>query len=61
MKLLTNKQQKSYQNSKICYIFKEELEDKHAKDKKTLEVRAAHSICNLKYSVPKKISIVFHN
>ena len=22
---------------------------------------AAHSICNLKYSVPKNISIVFHN
>ena len=22
---------------------------------------AAHSICNLKYRVPKKISIVFHN
>ena len=22
---------------------------------------AAHSICNLKYSVPKKIPIVFHN
>ena len=21
----------------------------------------AHSICNLKYSVPKKISIAFHN
>ena len=21
----------------------------------------AHSICNLKYSVPKKITIVFHN
>ena len=23
--------------------------------------RAAHSICNLKYSVPKKIPIIFHN
>ena len=22
---------------------------------------AAHSLCNLKYSVPKNISIVFHN
>ena len=28
----------------------------------TVEYRgAAHSICNLKYSVPKKIPIVFHN
>ena len=42
------------------------------KNKKDLKVRdhchyteeyrdAAHSICNLKYSVPKKIPIVFHN
>ena len=42
------------------------------KDKKYCKVRdhchytgeyrgAAHSICNLKYSVPKKIPIVFHN
>ena len=42
------------------------------KDKKYREVRdhwhylgeyrgAVHSICNLKYSVPKKIHIVFHN
>ena len=28
----------------------------------TLEYRsAAHSICNLKFSVPKKVSIAFHN
>ena len=42
------------------------------KDKKYCKVRdhchytgeysgAVHSICNLKYSVPKKIPIVFHN
>ena len=42
------------------------------KEKKYCEVRddchytgeyigAAHSICNLKYSVPKKIPILFHN
>ena len=34
MKQLTSKQQKSSQNVKICYIFKEVVEDKHAKDKK---------------------------
>ena len=33
MKPLTNKQQKSYQNPKICYINKK-IEDKCAKDKK---------------------------
>ena len=46
--------------------------NKYVKDKKYLKVRdhcyctgehrgAAHSICNLKYSVPKKNPIAFHN
>ena len=59
MMLLTKEQQESYEN-------------KYLKDKKYRKVRhhchyagefrgAAHSICNLKYSVPKKIPIVFHN
>ena len=30
---------KSYQNLKICYIFKEKFEDKHAKDKKYCKFR----------------------
>ena len=34
MKLLTNEEQKPYQNSKICYICKQKLGDKHAIDKK---------------------------
>ena len=29
---MTNEQQKSYQNAKICYIYKEKFEDKYAKD-----------------------------
>ena len=72
MKLLTKEQQESYENAKICYICKEKFENKYLKDKKYRKVRdhchytgeyrgAAHSICNLKYSVPKKIPIVFHN
>ena len=72
MKLLTKIQQKSYESVNICYICEEKLEDKFAKDKKyhkfndhcnyTVEQRdAAHSMCNLKFSVPKKIIIVFHN
>ena len=72
MKLLTNRQQKSNENAKICYICKEKFEDNHAKDKKYRKVRdhchytgeyisAAHSICNLKFSVPKEIHIIFHN
>ena len=51
---------------------KEKIKDKHAKDKKYQNVRdhchytekcrgTAHSICNLKYSLPKNIRIAFHN
>ena len=65
MKLLTKELQKSYENAKICYICKEKFENKYLKDKKYLKVwkkrGAAHSICNLKYSAPKEISINFQN
>ena len=72
MKLLTKDQQESYENTKICYICSEKLENKFLKDKKYRKIRdrwhypgeyrgAAQSICNLKYSVPQKIPIVFHN
>ena len=70
-KLLTKEQQKSYENTKICYICEEKTENKYLKHEKYQKVRdhcyytreyrgALHSICNLKYSVPKKIPIVFH-
>ena len=72
IKELTNQRQKSYENAKICYIFKEKFEDKHAKDKKYRNVRnhfhyigehrvAGHGICNLKYRVLREIPTVFHN
>ena len=65
---LTNKEIKSYEKQKVCHICKEEFCD----DKNKKKVRdhchytgkfrgAAHSICNLRYKVPKKISVVFHN
>ena len=54
MKLLTKEHQESKENAKICYICKENLKTDHFHYKK--EYRdSAHSICNLKYSVPKKI------
>ena len=70
MKLLTKEQQESHENAKFCYIHIEKFERKHLKDKKYCKVRdhchyageyrgAGHSICNFKYSVPKKIPIVF--
>ena len=57
---------------KICYICKEKFEDKYVKGKNYRKVRvhyhytweyrgAAQNICNIKYSVPKKMSITFHN
>ena len=72
MRLLTKEQQESNKNAKICYICKEKFENKYLKDKKYRKVRdhchyigqyrgAVHSICNLKYSAPKKIPKVFHN
>ena len=59
MKLLTKEQQESYENVKICYIFKEKFENKYLKDKKYCKNKdschytgehkgTAHSIRNLK-------------
>ena len=72
MKLLTKDQQESHENAKVCYTCKEKFENKYLKDKKYRKARdhchytgqyrgAAHSICNLKNSAPKKIPIVFYN
>ena len=62
---LVREQQEPYENAKIYYICKEKFKNKYLKDKKYRNVRnqyhytrayagAAHSICNLKYSVLKK-------
>ena len=72
MELLTKEHQESYKNAKICYICKEKFENRYVEDKKYRKVRdlyhyteeyrgAVHSICNLKYIVPKKINLAFHN
>ena len=69
-KLLTKEQQESYENAKICDICKEKIENKRFKDKIYCKIRdhcqytgeyreAAHSICSLKYSVPKKFLYIF--
>ena len=69
---MPKEQHQSYENANICYICKERFEYKYAKDRKYRKFNdnshytgentgAAHSICNLKFSVPKEISIVFHN
>ena len=69
MKLLT-KSSKNHKYVKIYFVCQEKLEN--LKDEKYHKVRdhchyaekckaAAHSIGNLKYSVPKNIPIVFHD
>ena len=50
MKVLTNKQQECYENFRV-------RDDCHYIGK----YRAAHSICNLKYSVSKEIPVNFLN
>ena len=73
---LTKKEEENYNNQKGCYICKKEF-DKSEKefdksDKKHHKVRdhchysgkyrgAAHNIWNLRYKIPKKIPIIFHN
>ena len=39
IKLLTKKQQGSYENAKICYICKEKFENKYLQNKKSRKVR----------------------
>ena len=63
-------QQESYVNVKIYYICKKKFQNKYLKDKKYCKIRdhchyagkyrgAAHTIYNLKYSVPKNFLQLF--
>ena len=58
-----------YNDQEICYICKKEFDKS---DKKHCKVRdhchytgkyrgAAHNICNLRYKMPKEITVIFHN
>ena len=64
---LTDKKYESYLNQTNCHICKKQLEGKY-KIKNHRNVKdhchftgAAHSICDLKYSIPEEIPVVFHN
>ena len=75
MILLTNEEKETYKNQKICYICEQEFcTDKNNKKefKRIRKVKdhchysgkyrgAAHSICNLRYKIPKEIPVVFYN
>ena len=66
---LTTEEKICYNKQKICYICKKEFNNNDKKQQKvkdhchyTGKYRgAAHSICNLRYKVPKEIPVVFHN
>ena len=69
MVLLTKEEKINYNDQQICYICKKEFDKS---DKKHYKVRdhchytgkyrgAAHTICSLRYKVPKEIPVVFHN
>ena len=75
MILLTGEETKSYEKQKVCYICEKKFStDKNNENEFKLnhKVRdhchytgkfrgAAHNICNLRYKIPKEMSIVFHN
>ena len=67
MKLMTNEQQESHENAKICYVSKEKFK-KNVKDKKICKDRdhchytkkyrgAVHSISTLKYFI-KSLTLI---
>ena len=53
-----------YDNSTLCHICNEELHKDRVRDHCHLSGKfrgAAHEICNLKYTIPKFIPVIFHN
>ena len=71
IEVITKEQQELQENAKI-YISREMFDYKYAWDKKYYKVRdhrhytgeyrvATHSTCNITYSVPEGIAIIFHN
>ena len=71
---LTDKEKETHENQRICCIYEQEFcTNKNKKEfKKKQKVRdhdhyaekyrgTAHSICNLRYKVPKEIPVVFQN
>ena len=71
----TDEEKETHENQKICYICEQEFctdENNKKEFKLKQKVRdhchytqkyrgAAHSICNLRYKIPKEIPVVFHN
>ena len=64
---LTKEEGKIYRKQKFCYICKKRFstDDNNKKHHKVKDhchyIGAAHSICTLRYKIPKEIPVVFHN
>ena len=69
---LTKEEVKSHQDVKVCYICDKRFLKRFAKEKNYQKVKdhchstskyrgEVHSICNLKFIVPNKIHLIFHN
>ena len=72
MLMLTKEELKSHQDAKVCYVCEKRILKNLSKSLNYWKVRdncyytckyrgAAHSICNLKFTVPHEIPVVFHN
>ena len=68
---LTIKELKPHQDAKVCYICRRKILKTFVKDTNYRKVRdhchyidkyriATHSICNLKFNMPKELPVVFH-
>ena len=59
---LTKREIYEYENAKYCHICKKVFGEAKKHDHYTGKFRvAAHSICNLRYSIQKDITVFFHN
>ena len=69
---LTTEEKKIHRQQKVCYKCKKGFSTDGDDNKKYFKIRdhchhtgkyrgAAHDICNLRYKIPKEISVVFHN
>ena len=72
MILLTKEVHELYLNQINCHICKTKFKHKYTSDNnyrkgkehcyyKGINRGAGHSICNVKYNIPKEIPVVFHN
>ena len=61
---MATENEKNYQESQDCWIFNEKLDTDKIRDHCHITGKlrgAAHSKCNLKLKIPKKLPIIFHN